>query len=124
MAKKVKWGSTKDMPENIQRMCDAFEAAFRIGVHNCTISHWRKDAIFIQVHGILNAYAVSRFCQQNDKIYIELESIAPGYWNVRLFDSEWMRENEIGRMKRFMSSPPYPASNHPYEVRVKVDAHP
>ncbi len=123
MSKKVKWGTTKDMPKNVQRMCDAFEAAFGNGVHNCTISHWRSDAVFIQCNGILNAYGVARFCKQNRDIYIELEAVASGYWNVRLFDSIWMKEREIPSKMRFMELPQFLPSDHPYAVRMKIDAH-
>ncbi len=123
MSKKTFWVETSEFPANVQKMLDAFDAAFGKGVHNCVIAHWRNDSVFVQCNGILSAYAVSRFCQQNKDIYIELEAVAPGYWNVRLFDSAWMKEHEIPRCRRFLDAPPYEPAKHPYSVLAKVDAH-
>ena len=118
MAKQY-WIKTDKLPESVQRMCDAFEASFGPGLHNKKITYWRGDALFIQHYGILNAYAVARFCQQNQDIYIEIEAIAPGYFNIRLFDSTGMQINETERMQKFLNAPAYEPMTHPYSIRSK-----
>ena len=108
-----------ELPPEAQTALQHFRAAFNVN-NSFDIVHVRRDAIFIQLYGTLNAYSVARLINHADGLglYIEIAAVAPMYSNLRIFFSKWIRENELPRHEKH-SQKPYTPKKDDCRVRVR-----
>ncbi len=99
MAYKKSWINRDDLPPTARKMLLAFSAAFERPAF--TITHLRKDAIFLQVNAILNAYLVTRFINSKPGFWVEFEAAAPKCWTVRMFNGEYYQDKECPRLQKY-----------------------
>lgn len=114
---KYSYHSTLIFSERIQEALSNFRECFPLSNDQFEIKHFRDDAIFIQIYGMLSAYSITRFVKNCPGFYLEIDPIAPKYTELRIFCSDWMREKEIPRQYQNIDKPFNPRKNE-YIVRI------
>lgn len=119
MSKKIIGVEADSLPPMVKGMLQHFQANF--GGLDYTVTHYRNDAVFVQVYGMCNVYSIARFIHNTPDVYIELEATSHYYWTLRMFCNDRLREHELPN--RLAWSQMAPDCSRPItHVKVRADA--
>lgn len=104
MSKRTIYVAGDSLPPQVQKMLLCFQANF--GNLSYIVTHYRDDAVFVQVFGMCDAYSVVRFIHNTPDVYVELEATSHYYWTLRMFCNEWLQEHELPNRRAWAQQPP------------------
>jgi hypothetical protein len=107
------------LPPLVQKMLLRFQATF--GDVDYTITHYRDDAVFVQVYGLCDAYSVVRFIRHTPDVYLELEACTHHYWTLRMTCNEGVQTRELPERHAWAQRPPSD-DERLYLLKVRADA--
>jgi len=119
MSKKVVGMRVDELPPKVAEMLGHFQANFNNPDY--TVTHYRDDAVFVQVYGMCNLYSVVRLVQNVPDVYVELEVPAHRYWALRMFCSGVAERELPGRLSYARSKPSESYRKVTY-VKVRMDS--
>lgn len=95
------------LPPKVREVIDAFNACFNNSASNTLIRHYREDAVFLQYRGTLTAGKIGRFTNYARGV-IEIDAIAPGFFEIGLFCSDRMILEDMPRQRAIAWTAPGP----------------